>query len=174
MSGLTKPEVIDSLRKVADYIANSGEVEDDVKILTDKVLAEHTEQFKLFIVAYTRTRISRVVKLMNSLDIIEEKMLDETTLRDSTPTQLLRMHSAISYSLQSIVDLSMTSINMDTQSNATVAGDVFNLTQLNISNPEVLGHKDSRTKVRTALDKIMDSFKDDATDAEEVTGESPS
>lgn len=153
-------EALESLRQLSKYVSNSPtELEDQVKDLMNKVLQDNETQFKVFIVAYTKAKINRVMNLLNYLESVEDKLFDVTTIENSNSRTLLAMHDRVSASIGSVITLSKMCIDLGLTpeglpQSVNVTNNYYgNTNSLNAINVGV--SKDSRDNIRAALTSLM-------------------
>lgn len=150
-----KAQILEKLETLSMMIANSDEVDEGVEEQMNKVLTNYQVQFKQFIVAYTRAKISRVTKLMQTLDNIEDELLSVDRIQKARTFELIKMRSAVSQSLKSILDLVLLAKDVDLPMHEA-GGNVYVQNNVIFNDTTMLiQDKGSRQSIRDALRNLI-------------------
>lgn len=129
------------------------------------ILSKNTiDNMKAFLVAYSKSQLTRVIKLTNTLDKLESELIDRAldnefiepeVLINITKTIQNSLDSALKMIKQVTTDSSYINVIVD---NSKTINNTIN--QVNIDDKvPVLNSKDSREKVRLVVNQILDKVK---------------
>jgi hypothetical protein len=152
-------DAIEILKVLSSFISNSDTSNDVVKTIVNEVLSDYKNQMKILIISYTKARISRVSKLLEALDKIDDKILDEVIAGKIEPNKLLVFRSALSNSINEIISMANAAKNLDVE--PIIPGSFTqNIFQLNNNtNGDIslidVGDKDKRMDLRIQMEKLL-------------------
>lgn len=163
---VSKQKIMDQLAMLTSMIANSDELDEEVEGEINKVMSNYQVQFKQFIVAMARSKITGIANLMQALENVETELYSETRIKNARTFELVKIRAAASQSLKSIVDLVLLAKDVDIPMKE-VGGNLYvqNNIQLN-DTTVVLEDKNSRKNIRNALMELMDNVNDNVADVE--------
>lgn len=157
----------EDLRVLADYIKEDrdGLVGQRIQEAVDNILDGYENKFKVMVIGIARRKISGMVKMVDIIDILLNKLSDinDETVSDMTPAQILRLLSELNASvnndlafimkliqpdsnlrdLQMYIDNRTLNVNGASQQTEIKADEILKLTGT------------SRDKIREAFDAII-------------------
>ncbi len=151
---LEKKDAMEVLKVLTEYISKSDTMKDQVQEVITEVLADYKTQMKVFIVSLTKSRISRVSSLLERLDMVEDAMYTEMSLTGLDKKILLNLHSTLTSSLRSVVDLAILVNTLDIPTNPVINNYTQNNIQNNLLNLDG-STKDSRMDLRKSLGDLL-------------------
>lgn len=168
----------ENLRVLADYIKEDkdGLVEQRIQEAVTNILDGYENKFKVMVIGIARRKISGMVKMVDIIDILLNKLSDinDETVQDMTPGQILRLLSELNASvnndlafimkliqpdsnlkdIQAYIDNRHININGASAATELKADEILKLTGT------------SRDKIREAFDAILHNV--DVSDLQEV------
>lgn len=154
-------DAVDILKILSNSISNSDTSDALIRSIVNEVLSDYKNQMKVFIVAYTKSKISRTTKLFELLNKVEDKIYDKIAgqnIEEADLRLLLTLRGSLSGSLEEIIQLANTTKNLDLDPVIT-QNIITNITQYNQTNVENalidIGDKDRRMDLRHGISDIL-------------------
>lgn len=162
----------DDLRMLAEYVKEDpdGAVEARINDAVSRILNGYETRFQVMVVGIARRKIKSMVKMVDVIDILLNKLsdIDQATINDMTPSQLIRLLSELNNSVNNDLSFIMKLLQPDTELknlqayidnrsvtvNANGASDATELKAEEIL--KLTGT--SRDKIRGAFDAIIHSL----------------
>lgn len=107
----------DELRLLAEYIDEDPDhlVEQRINAVVSRIINGYEEKFKIMVVGIARRKIKSMIKMVDIIDILLEKLSDRNTLDEMSPHQTLRLLSELNSSINSDLAFIMKLVNPDTK-----------------------------------------------------------
>lgn len=151
-------DAADVLKILSYFISNSDTSSDAVRSIVNEVLSDYKNQMKIFIIAYTKSRISRASKMLEALDKLDDQIYEEVIAGNIKPEKLLMLREVLSRSLNEIVTMANATKNLDVD--PVIPGSfIQNFISMN-NNGNInlidIGDKDKRMDLRINLRKLFE------------------
>lgn len=172
----------EELKALAKYIDEDPDhiVEASLMNVVNKVVSGYEDKFKIMVVGVARRKIKAMVRMVDIIDSILERLSRNAVLEDMSNSQMIRLLSELNYSINNDLTFIMKLVNpdstlrdlqvwLDARSVINVNG-ASDLTEkkseeiLNITNV-------SRDKIRDAFDAILNNIKVEGVEEEHVATE---
>lgn len=143
--------------------------------ITQALSVNTADNMKAFLLVYSRSQLSRVVKLTNALSKLEDNLIDQALTNPGCmydPEMLMSIIRTIQNSLNQAISLIKQVTTDESYLNVIIQNTQIvnnNLNQIHVGAP-ILDNQDSRDKVRTAVATILSKF-EELSDAEGVAVE---
>jgi hypothetical protein len=176
----------DDLNLLLKYVDEDPDqvVEANISEAVDRILSDYENKYKVLIVGIARRKIKSIIKMVDIVDSILDKLGEEETLADMAPSQAIRLLSELNHSMNNDLTFIMKLVNPDTKlSELQMWIDARSVT-VNGSSPatdmkadEILRMSGaSRDKIRDAFDALLHQIGSeedliDIVDAEEIEDE---
>lgn len=176
----------DDLKLLLQYFDEDPDsvVEANISKAVDRILSDYENKYKVLIVGIARRKIKSIIKMVDIVDAILDKLGREDSLADMAPSQAIRLLSELNHSMNNDLTFIMKLVNPDTKlSELQMWIDARSVT-VNGSSPatdmkadEILKMSGaSRDKVRDAFDALLHQISNnediiDIVDSEEVEDE---
>lgn len=162
----------EELKMLADYIDEDPDnlVEQRLNEIVSRIVTGYEEKFKIMIVGIARRKIKAMIKMVDIIDILLEKLSDKETLEDMTPGQSIKLLSELNYSINNDLTFIMKLVNPDTQLRDLQmwvdARSVINVNgaskETEVKSEEILNLTNvSRDKIRDAFDALLNNIPQD-------------
>lgn len=146
-----------------DELSKSVSLVNDNQDLSNLINDNTIDNMKAFLVIYSKNQLSRVIKLNNALNKIEDKLINSIDLvNDRDIKNILNITYAIQKSLDNTISLIKQVTSDDSYLQVIIDNSNIVNNNLNILNSTdysnsiaKIHNKDSRDKVRNALDEIL-------------------
>lgn len=146
-----------------DELSKSVSLVNDNQDLSNLINDNTIDNMKAFLVIYSKNQLSRVIKLNNALNKIEDKLINSIDLvNDRDVKNILNITYAIQKSLDNTISLIKQVTSDDSYLQVIIDNSNIVNNNLNILNSTdysnsiaKIHNKDSRDKVRNALDEIL-------------------
>lgn len=140
------------------------DIADDKNVAT-KLSVNAIDNMRAFTIAYSRNQLSRIVKLSERLEYLEDMLFNSIKDKDVSIFTLMKVINSMQYSLDA-ANRTLSQVINDENLNNIIAKNI-NIIQNNINNYNVENklnyksnlNKESRKKVIAAVDIIMDKLK---------------
>lgn len=168
----------DDLKMLAEYVREDqdGIVDQRVREAVDRILDGYEEQFKLHVIGIARRKIKAMIKMVDMIDLLLDKLtdVDSEVINDMTPSQIIRLLSELNSSVNNDLSFIMKLLQPDSELKDLQMQITNNTLNINgttkateIKAEEILKLTGtSREKVREAFDSILHNI-----DIPEVTEE---
>lgn len=164
---LEPDDATDIFKAIIKYIGNSEISAELIKPILDQVLLDYKTQMKVFIVGYTKAKISRLTKVLEYLDKVDEKLYKELEDNNIDKDRLIIIGEILSRRVKETIDLSNAANKLDIDA---IQPQVVqnNFLQINNNQTKIEGDalidiadKDRRMDFRHGLTKILMKVKED-------------
>lgn len=155
------------LKLLAMYVKEDkdGLVDQRIREAVDNILNGYEEQFKLHVIGIARRKIKAMIKMVDMIDILLDKLtdVDTTVVNDMTPGQLIKLLSDLNYSVNNDLSFIMKLLQPDSQLKDLQMNITNNTLNVNGSTKETEIKAEeilkltgtSRDKIREAFDSIL-------------------
>lgn len=160
----------DDLRLLAEYVQEDpdGAVEARINDAVSRILNGYETRFQVMVVGIARRKIKSMVRMVDVIDILLNKLsdVDETTINDMTPSQLIRLLSELNNSVNNDLSFIMKLLQPDSDLKSLQAYIDNRSININGASPETEIKAEeilkltgtSRDKIRGAFDAILNSI----------------
>lgn len=161
----TKAE--DDLKLLIQYMDEDpdSKVEQSISCAVDRILNNYEMKYKVMIVGIARRKIKSIIKMVDIVDVVLNKLSSEETLSDMSSGQAIRLLSELNQSVNNDLAFIMKLVNPDTQlKDLQMWVDARSVINLNNGSSEATDAKAeeilklsgaSRDKVRDAFDALL-------------------
>lgn len=169
----------DDLRLLMQYVDEDpdSQVEASISKAVDRILSDYENKYKIMIVGIARRKIKSIIKMVDIIDAVLDKLGKEDTLSNMGPSQAIRLLSELNQSVNNDLTFIMKLVNPDTKlqdlqmwidarSVVNVSG-VSQATDLKADEILKLSGA-SRDKIRDAFDALLHQIGDSEDDLIEV------
>lgn len=169
-SFIDKTNPNDELRLLADYISEDPEglVEDRITEAVSKVLKDYDVKFKVMVVGIARRKIRAMVKMVDIIDILLNKLtdFDDGTVDSMSPAQIIKLLSELNNSVNNDLSFVMKLIQPDSDLRDLQINIENKTLNLNGATPETEMKAEkileftgtSRDKIREAFNAILSNI----------------
>lgn len=173
----------EELKMLAQYIDEDPDrlVEKQIEDVVSRIIAGYEEKFKIMVVGIARRKIRTMIKMVDVIDILIDKLTDRETIQDMSHNQTLRLLSELNYSVNNDLTFVMKLVNPDTKLHDLQmwvdARSVINVNGASqtteMKSEEILNLTNvSRDKIREAFDALVNNIPmDDELSEEHVLSE---
>ena len=158
------PKNENDLNMLLKYIdEDPSSLDDAISQAVDRVLSDYETKYKVLIVGIARRKIKSIIKMVDIIDVILDRLGDQETLSGMVPSQSIRLLSELNHSMDNDLAFIMKLVNPDTKlielqtwidarsvnigtNTPESSMNPFELTKLSGS---------SRDKVRDAIDSLL-------------------
>lgn len=151
----------DDLKLLIQYIDEDPDltVETSISKAVDRILSNYENKYKVLIVGITRRKIKSIIKMVDIIDVVLNRLGSEETLSSMAPSQSIRLLSELNHSINNDLTFIMKLVNPDTKlSDLQMWIDARSVT-VNGSSPATDMKAEEILKVSGASrDKIRDAF----------------
>lgn len=179
----------DNLQLLLQYIDEDPELhlEESISKAVDRILNDYENKYKVMIVGIARRKIKSIIKMVDIVDAVLDKLGEEGTLESMAPSSAIRLLSELNHSMNNDLTFIMKLVNPDTKLSDLQAWIDARSTVINISGSspatdmkadEILKISGaSRDKIRDAFDALLHQISNDeeeileVIDAEEIYDE---
>lgn len=173
----------DDLKLLMQYIDEDPtcQIEENISKAVDRILADYENKYKIMIVGIARRKIKSIIKMVDIIDAVLDKMNSET-IAEMAPSQAIRLLSELNSSVNNDLTFIMKLVNPDTKLQDLQmwidARSVINISgsskTTDMKADEILKLSGaSRDKIRDAFDALLHQIDtgDDLIEVVEVEGE---
>lgn len=161
----------DDLKLLLQYVDEDpdSQVEASISKAVDRILSDYENKYKVLIVGIARRKIKSIIKMVDIVDAVLDKLGEEELLADMAPSQAIRLLSELNHSMNNDLTFIMKLVNPDTKlSELQMWIDARSVT-VNGSSPatdmkadEILKMSGaSRDKIRDAFDALLHQIEND-------------
>ena len=161
----------DDLKLLLQYVDEDpdSQVEASISKAVDRILSDYENKYKVLIVGIARRKIKSIIKMVDIVDAVLDKLGEEELLSDMAPSQAIRLLSELNHSMNNDLTFIMKLVNPDTKlSELQMWIDARSVT-VNGSSPatdmkadEILKMSGaSRDKIRDAFDALLHQIEND-------------
>lgn len=169
----------EELKALAKYIDEDPDqlVEASLMNVVNKVVSGYEDKFKVMVVGVARRKIKAMVRMVDIIDSILERLSGTAVLEDMSSSQMIRLLSELNYSINNDLTFIMKLVNpdstlrdlqvwLDARSviNVNGASEVTEKTSEEIMNITNV----SRDKIRDAFDAILNNIQVEGVEEEHV------
>lgn len=151
----------DDLKLLIQYIDEDPDltVETSISKAVDRILSNYENKYKVLIVGIARRKIKSIIKMVDIIDVVLDRLGSEETLSSMAPSQSIRLLSELNHSINNDLTFIMKLVNPDTKlSDLQMWIDARSVT-VNGSSPATDMKAEEILKVSGASrDKIRDAF----------------
>lgn len=175
------PKNADDLNLLLQYVDEDPqhEVEQSISKAVDRILSDYENKYKVLIVGIARRKIKSIIKMVDIVDAVLDKLGSEEAMADMAPSQAIRLLSELNHSMNNDLAFIMKLVNPDTKlMDLQMWVDARSVVNISGSSPatdmkaeEILKLSGaSRDKVRDAFDALLNQIDTpDIIQADEVT-----
>ena len=156
----------DDLKLLVQYMeedAGQKVLEEKVSAVVSRILDNYESKYKILIVGIARRKIKSLIKMVDIIDTVLEKLSDPTLLEDMAPSQAIRLLSELNHSINNdlsfIMKLVDPSSKLDEMQTFIDKMSIHNT--INIQN-NVSDHKDTMSQLlnlsATSRERVRDVF----------------
>lgn len=167
----------DDLALLLQYMDEDPEllVQQNIQAAVDRILDNYENKYKVLIVGIARRKIKSIIKMVDIVDVVLDKLGTAESMENMAPSQAIRLLSELNHSINNDLTFIMKLVNPDTKlqdlqmwidarsvvnvSGASAATDLKASEILNLSGA-------SRDKIRDAFDALLHQI--DTTDDEMI------
>ena len=168
----------DDLKLLLQYVDEDPDNSVDASIsrAVDRILSDYEYKYKVLVVGIARRKIKSIIKMVDIVDAVIDKLGDEETLADMASSQAIRLLSELNHSMNNDLTFIMKLVNPDTKlSELQMWIDARSVT-VNGSSPATDMKADeilklsgaSRDKIRDAFDALLHQINDNDDDIVDV------
>ena len=171
----------DDLNLLLKYVDEDpvGQVEESLSKVVDKILNNYETKYKVLIVGIARRKIKSIIKMVDIVDQVLDKLGERELIADMAPSQAIRLLSELNSSINNDLTFIMKLVNPDTKLQDLQmwidARSVVNIDSGASSSTEMKAEEilklsgASRDKIRDAFDSLLHQLdtKDDEIDVVE-------
>lgn len=168
----------EELQMLAEYIDEDPDrmVEQRLNEVVSRIVSGYEEKFKIMVVGVARRKIKAMIRMVDIIDILLEKLSDRATLEDMTTGQSIKLLSELNNSINTDLTFIMKLVNPDTKLHDLQmwidARSVINVNgasqETEVKSEEILELTNvSREKVREAFDALLQNIPTDEDISEE-------
>lgn len=169
----------EELRLLAKYIDEDADhlIEARLNEVVGRILNGYEEKFKIMVIGVARRKIKAMVKMVDIIDIVLERLSNEATIEVMSSNQMIKLLSELNYSINNDLTFIMKLVNPDTKLHDLQvwldARSVINVngasTETELKSDEILSMTNvSRDKIRDAFDAILNNIKVEGVEDEYV------
>lgn len=162
----------DDLKLLIEYVDEdpNSQIEQSISKAVDRILSNYEQKYKVLIVGIARRKIKSIVKMVDIVDSVLDRLGEEESLSAMAPSQAIRLLSELNHSMNNDLTFIMKLVNPDTKlsdlqmwidarsvnvnTGSSVATDMKADEILKISGA-------SRDKVRDAFDALLSQISSD-------------
>lgn len=157
------------LKLLAQYIDEDPDhlVEQQLSKIVSNIIDGYEEKFKIMVVGVARRKIKAMIRMVDIIDILLEKLSDRQTLDEMNSSQTLRLLSELNSSINTDLTFIMKLVNPDTKlHDLQMWVDARSVIQVNGASPETEMKSEeilsltsvSRDKIRDAFDALLNNI----------------
>jgi len=107
----------DDLTKLVEYIDEDKDqlIEAKLTDVVNRILDGYAEKFKITVIGVARRKIKAMVRMVDIIDLLLEKLSDKDSLEDMSSSQSIRLLSELNSSINNDLTFIMKLVNPDTQ-----------------------------------------------------------
>lgn len=107
----------DDLNLLLKYIDEDPEleVEKSISNAVDRILSDYETKYKVMIVGIARRKIKSIIKMVDIVDSVLDKIGNSTIINDMAPSQAIRLLSELNHSMNNDLTFIMKLVNPDTK-----------------------------------------------------------
>ena len=157
----------DNLSLLLEYLDQEegmAQLEANISIAVDRILNDYQSKYKVLIVGIARRKIKSIIKMVDIIDTVLERLSDRSTLDNMAPSQAIRLLSELNHSVNNDLTFIMKLVNPDTKfqdlqmwidarSTINISGS-SEMTEMKASEATKLSGV-SRDKIRDAFDALL-------------------
>lgn len=167
------------LKLLLQYIdEDPGSIEESISRAVDRILKDYEVKYKVLIVGIARRKIKSIIKMVDIVDTILDRLNQQEVLSSMAPSQAIRLLSELNHSMNNDLTFIMKLVNPDTKlADLQMWVDARSVVNINGASPatevkaeEIMNISNaSRDKIRDAFDMLLHQIKssDDSIDVVE-------
>ncbi len=107
----------DDLKLLLQYVDEDPDqaVEASISKAVDRILSDYENKYKVLIVGIARRKIKSIIKMVDIVDVILDRLGGEETLANMAPSQAIRLLSELNHSMNNDLTFIMKLVNPDTK-----------------------------------------------------------
>lgn len=107
----------DDLKLLLQYVDEDPDqaVEASISKAVDRILSDYENKYKVLIVGIARRKIKSIIKMVDIVDVILDRLGGEDTLANMAPSQAIRLLSELNHSMNNDLTFIMKLVNPDTK-----------------------------------------------------------
>ena len=107
----------DDLSLLLEYIEESPteHIEEQISKVVDRILDGYEVKYKVLIVGIARRKIKSIIKMVDIVDVVLDKLGEKETLADMGSSQAIRLLSELNHSMNNDLAFIMKLVNPDTK-----------------------------------------------------------
>lgn len=162
----------EELKALALYIDQDPDqiVEQHLQRVVNKIVNGYGEKFKIMVIGVARRKIKAMIKMVDVIDILLDKLTDRTELDNMNANQSIRLLSELNNSINTDLSFIMKLVNPDTQLrdlqlwiDARTINENGASPATEVKAEEILRMTgSSRDKIRDAFDALLNNIPDDS------------
>lgn len=170
------------LRILAKYIDEDKDhlVETRIREVVNRIVQGYDEKFKIMIVGIARRKIKAMVRMVDIIDSVLDRLSNTATLEDMTNAQMIKLLSELNYSINNDLTFIMKLVNPEsTLRDLQLWIDARSVINVEGSSKETVQKADEilaitnvgRDKIRDAFDAILNNIKVEGVEEEHIVTE---
>lgn len=107
----------DDLKLLLQYVDEdpNSEVEESISKAVDRILSDYENKYKVLIVGIARRKIKSIIKMVDIVDAVLDKLAAPSVVAGMQPSQAIRLLSELNQSMNSDLTFIMKLVNPDTK-----------------------------------------------------------
>lgn len=107
----------DDLSLLLQYMEESPTeaIEERISLAVDRILSDYEMKYKVLIVGIARRKIKSIIKMVDIVDVVLDKLGERDTLTDMAPSQAIRLLSELNHSMNNDLAFIMKLVNPETK-----------------------------------------------------------
>ena len=162
----------DELKLLMRYVEEDpdNEVEASISRAVERILSDYENKYKVMIVGIARRKIKSIIKMVDIVDSVLDRLGEEEMLTNMAPSQAIRLLSELNHSMNNDLTFIMKLVNPDTKladlqmwiDNRTVNINTGSSPATDMKADEILKLSGaSRDKIRDAFDALLHQISTD-------------
>ena len=169
----------EELKILAQYIDEDKDhlIESSLTNVVNRILEGYEEKFKIMVVGIARRKIKAMIKMVDIIDVVLEKLSESSTIDVMSSGQMIRLLSELNYSINNDLTFIMKLVNPDsTLKDLQLWIDARSVVNVNgasketeMKTEEILSLTNvSRDKIRDAFESILHNINVEGVDDEYI------
>lgn len=107
----------EDLKLLLQYIDEDPDsvVEESISKAVDRIVSNYENKYKIMIVGIARRKIKSIIKMIDIIDAVLDKLSDGDMISDMAPSQAIRLLSELNHSMNNDLTFIMKLVNPDTK-----------------------------------------------------------
>lgn len=169
----------DDLKILMQYVDEdpNSQIETGISKVVDRILSDYENKYKVLVVGIARRKIKSIIKMVDIVDSVLDKLGEEQIVKDMAPSQAIRLLSELNHSMNNDLTFIMKLVNPDTKlADLQMWIDARSVNVNTGSSPatdmkaeEILKiSQTSRDKIRDAFDALLNQIEKESDEVIEV------